>query len=151
MSVRELSDVKLAVLLAVGTALGSFSAALFDTLMPDADTQKQTDVQLVELAIGILAKPMNGDAVSTAPETALRTWAVKTINHVADITFDDEAKDALIDGRTGFDTEIFKALKGSSSTFERSDVIMEPYIVLPAPSELDWEGILKKPSEDDRR
>ena len=144
MSVREISDVKLAVMLAIGTALGSGGVALLDTFVLDAGTQKQTDVQLVELAIGILAKPLNNDTATAAPDTALRTWAVSTINYVADIQFDDEAKNALIDGSSGFDAAAISRIKkdlfglGPTTAWPEpglSNVIREPYVVVPLPYE----------------
>ena len=57
-SLREISDLHLAVIVAGATLLGGVLTSFTNAFLIDAGTEKQTDVQLVELAIGILGEPI---------------------------------------------------------------------------------------------
>ncbi|MCE8000864.1 MAG: hypothetical protein HEP70_18585 [Rhodobiaceae bacterium] len=90
--VRELSDIKLALLLAAATCLGGFGATFLDHVMLDASTSRETDVQIVQLAIGVLSEELDqSDEANIAKDRALRTWAVDTLNAVADVKLPEEA------------------------------------------------------------
>lgn len=114
----RVSDLSLALWIAVATLLGGIGASLFDTFVLDANTERETNVQLIELAIGILGQPIEIDGAQdedspdmetlrsrisrvspNSPQTALRTWAVDTINASAEVKFGEEARAVLIDGR----------------------------------------------------
>lgn len=114
----RVSDLSLALWIAVATLLGGIGASLFDTFVLDANTERETNVQLIELAIGILGQPIETDesldedsndmetlysrlsrVSPESPQAVLRTWAVDTINASADVKFDEVARAVLIDGR----------------------------------------------------
>jgi hypothetical protein len=107
MKLPELSERHLAVIVAGATFIGGLTSALISTVWLDAGTERQTDVQLVQLAIGILSDPLvapTGGAVGVAltSQTALRTWAVDIINQSAEVKFDEEAKHLLVNGDASF-------------------------------------------------
>ncbi len=105
---RQDNAIGLALLLAVATFIGNVSATFINKWASDADTKLETNVQLIELAIGILSEPLpdpiplkaasGGTAMNKERDKALRTWAVDTINASAEIKFDGDARDHLIDG-----------------------------------------------------
>ncbi len=102
---RQISDIKLALMLAVATCLGGFGATLLDNVMLDASTARETDVQIVELAIGVLSEKLDqSDEANTAKDKALRIWAVDTLNTAARVKLPNEARAALIDGSSAFDS-----------------------------------------------
>ncbi|MFT7865614.1 hypothetical protein, partial [Salmonella enterica] len=57
----RVSDLSLALWIAVATLLGGIGASLFDTFVLDANTERETNVQLIELAIGIRGQPIETD------------------------------------------------------------------------------------------
>ena len=58
MKVGDVSELHLAALIALATAFGGVISTGAEWLFIDADTERQTDVQLVGLAIGILSEPI---------------------------------------------------------------------------------------------
>ncbi len=99
MKLGELSEWRLAAVIAVATLVGGFASSVIDKGFIDAGTEKQTDVQLVQLAIGLLSERNEEIKIGAdTPETVLRKWAVDTINSVADVKFDERAKTLLVDG-----------------------------------------------------
>lgn len=99
-SLREISDLHLAVIVAGATLLGGVLTSFTNAFLIDAGTEKQTDVQLVELAIGILGEPIP-EGISKeadAANTILRGWAVDTINATAPVRLGREARDYLVQG-----------------------------------------------------
>lgn len=92
------------------TLLASIVGGGLNKLLFDANTKLETNVQLIELAIGILSEPLpESNALKTAGSAAgtnekrsqaLRTWAVDTINASAEIKFTEEAGQQLIEGTT---------------------------------------------------
>lgn len=99
MKLGELSEWRLAGVIAVATLVGGFTSSVLDKVFIDAGTEKQTDVQLVQLAIGLLSERNDEVKIGVdTPETVLREWAVDTINSVADVKFDERAKTLLVDG-----------------------------------------------------
>lgn len=99
---------KIAMWVAGATFLASIVGGGLNKVLFDANTKLETNVQLIELAIGILSEPLpEPNALKTAggaAETnekrsqALRTWAVDTINASAEIKFTEEAGQQLIEG-----------------------------------------------------
>jgi hypothetical protein len=106
MSVFDMPAARLALVIAVSTALGGVLAALIDNFLLDANVEHQANVQLVELAIGILSEPVepsvDGLSFSDTPEAVLRGWAVDTLNAVALVQFDEAARELLVTGRVQF-------------------------------------------------
>lgn len=107
MKLSELSELHLAAVVAIATFLGGVGSAMINTFWTDAGTERQTAVQLVQLAIGILSEPIAASAkraVGPAPtsQTVLRTWAVDIINQSAEVKFDEEAKHLLVNGYASF-------------------------------------------------
>lgn len=105
------NTVGLALLLAVATCAGSVGATYVNKWILGADTKLETNVQLIELAIGILSAPLpevgpfmksglGEDERGMTRDKALRIWAVDTINASAEIKFNDVARSQLIDGTT---------------------------------------------------
>lgn len=95
------------VALAVGAAtllaalIGTVGGGVINKVFFDANTRLETNVQLIELAIGILTAPSPEASFSKDGATrdiALRTWAVDTINTAAEVKFDGAARSQLIDG-----------------------------------------------------
>lgn len=99
MKLGEVSELHLAAIIALATAFGGVLSTGAEWLFVDAGTEKQTDVQMVQLAIGILSEPSEA---SQPADRALRAWAVETINTVAEIKFDANAQSQLIDGTIEF-------------------------------------------------
>lgn len=118
MKLSELSELHLAAVVASATFLGGIGSTMISTFWTDAGTERQTAVQLVQLAIGILSEPIvvaTGGAVdpNSTSQTALRTWAVDIINQSAEVKFDAEAKHLLVNGDARFpltDLKAFDAL-----------------------------------------
>lgn len=107
MKLSELSELHLAAIVAGATFLGGVGSTIISTFWSDAGTERQTAVQLVQLAIGILSEPINaptGRAVDLGltSQAALRTWAVDIINQSAEVKFDAEAKHLLVNGDAAF-------------------------------------------------
>lgn len=94
MKLGDLSELHLAAIVAGATALGGILSSAAEWALIDAGTERQTDVQLVQLAIGILSEA-NPDGQG-AP--TLRAWAVETINAVAEVKFDEDAQRQLVEG-----------------------------------------------------
>ena len=102
MHVNDGSGWALAAIIAVATAFGGFLSAAAGSYLLSANTQRETNVQLIQLAIGILSEPLPKDEDINAPQNeqiALRLWAVETINHSADIKLDDAASRLLVSGQ----------------------------------------------------
>lgn len=101
----ELKELQLALLLAGATCIGVFGGALLDNVMLDASTSRETDVQIVQLAIGVLSKEIDQtDEANSNKDRALRTWAVDSLNAVSKVKLVGEARTALIDGNSSFDS-----------------------------------------------
>jgi hypothetical protein len=102
----DLPATRLALLIAIATAFGGVLAAFIDNLFLDANVEHQANVQLVELAIGILSEPVESDEDGVqfvdSPEAVLRGWAVDTLNEVALVQFDAAARELLVNGRVHF-------------------------------------------------
>ena len=112
--IGEKSELTLALLLAGATLLGVVISPLLGTLLVGADTERETNTQLVQLAIGILSEPLDpeevafsaymtgasedGDHRAYTASQVLRGWAVDTINEVAPIKFADETRSLLLRG-----------------------------------------------------
>lgn len=98
MKLSTLSEKQLAAVVAGAGLIGGVVSSLIGVFLVDARTDRQTDVQLVQLAVGVLSQPLpEGPGVET-PETALREWAVDTINAAAEVKFDEEARALLVSG-----------------------------------------------------
>lgn len=84
---RRISDLHLAAIVAISAVFGGVLTSVANSFLIDAGTEKQTDVQLVELAIGILGQPIPEGATkeADAANTILRGWAVDTINAAAPV------------------------------------------------------------------
>ena len=95
MKTGEISELSLAAVIAGATLLGGVLSSAASALWIDANTEQETNVQLMQLAIGILSEPSGGEE---AANVTLRAWAVATINAVAEVKFDDEAQRQLVDG-----------------------------------------------------
>ncbi|WP_374384506.1 hypothetical protein [Paracoccus yeei] len=107
MKAGDLSELHLAAIISIATLLGGLGSSLLSALWIDAGTQRETDVQMVQLAIGILSQPLpehkgSGNLrsinVSRTGQMVLREWAVDIINAASDVKFDRTARDLLIDG-----------------------------------------------------
>lgn len=135
MRIFELSELRLAALIAIATVVGGGLSAVVEAYWIDAGTERETDVQLVKLAIGILSEPVikQDTEISLFPiipipvdvhvpkptsQHALREWAVDTINEVAEVKFGDEAKKLLVNGEVGFFSGIAYSLSGSRQEWE---------------------------------
>lgn len=99
MRLFEVSELRLALLVAGATFLGGFGSSVLGVIAVDAGTEKQTNVQLVKLAIGILSEKESEVDVRNA---SLRAWAVDTINSVSEVKFGEDARRELINGNLGF-------------------------------------------------
>jgi len=116
MKTGEISEIHLAAVIAGATLLGGVLSSTFDAFLIDASTSRETDVQLVELAIGILSEPSPSEQ---AGEPTLRKWAVETINPVAEVKFDEEAKRQLVDGTVELPLSFIKALSPVSALMDK--------------------------------
>lgn len=85
--------------IAVSAVVG-LVAALVGSFLVDANTEKTTNVQLIQVAIGILSK--DSDAGYSTEQKVLRAWAVDTINSSAKVKFDSRSKQLLVDGKAAF-------------------------------------------------
>lgn len=104
MKLSNFSEVQLAFIVAGATFLGGISSSFLGVFWVDAGTDRQTDVQLVQVAISILSST---EATETnSPEKVLRTWAVDTINSAADVQLNDEARELLISGKVSLVSDI---------------------------------------------
>ena len=144
----------LAAIIAVSTALGGFVSAAAGSYLLSANTQRETNVQLIQLAIGILSEPLPKDEDSDAPQneqTALRLWAVETINHSADIKLDDAATRLLVNGQASLpisgglsDNAVRKWLELRSLGIKSDD----PFLIMPndpdAPAIPNWYAPLEE-------
>ncbi|MCA1288624.1 hypothetical protein, partial [Salipiger bermudensis] len=95
MKINNISEIHLAAIIALATFLGGFISSIVGVFLVDAGTDKQTDVQLVQLAVGILSESPTD---MQPAKVELRRWAVDTINYAAEVKFDEEASDLLING-----------------------------------------------------
>ena len=111
MKAGDLSELHLAAIISIATLLGGLGSSLLSTLWIDAGTQRETDVQMVQLAIGILSQPLpehkdsdnlRSITVSRTSQMVLREWAVDTINTASDVKFDRDARESLINGELKF-------------------------------------------------
>lgn len=102
MKITEVSVVIFGFVITVATAAGLIISAILNAIFLSPDIKRQTDVQLVELAIGILGKPPEENQSyfkqSQNAQTALRTWAVDVINNTSVVQFDEDAKILLVRG-----------------------------------------------------
>jgi hypothetical protein len=94
----EISELHLAALIAAATAMGGVLSSAADAFWSDASTDKATNVQLVQLAIGILSDEDDGQMQDRSRNRELRSWAVQTINAAAEVKFDEDAQKLLIEG-----------------------------------------------------
>lgn len=142
MKLTELSEFHLAAIVAGATFLGGVGSATINTFWSDAGTERQTNVQLVQLAIGILSEPIvegtgwkSGDGKTS--QTALRTWAVDVINQTAEVRFDDDAKNLLVNGDAifpiGYSSESYKNLFEQIRNMKAPVVEVNPIIIEPTP------------------
>ena len=111
----------LAGIISVATLLSTAVTVFFNTFILDAKTENQGNIQLVELAIGILSAPLETENLelernpltdlATGPyspvlskveratgQMALRQWAVDTINQTAQVKLDRTAENLLVTG-----------------------------------------------------
>lgn len=134
MNTNDRSGWTLAVIIAVSTALGGFLSTAAGSYLLSANTQRETNVQLIQLAIGILSEPLPKDEDINAPQNeqiALRLWAVETINHSADIKLDDAASRLLVNGQANLpisqglsDSAVRKLLELRSLGISPSDPVL---------------------------
>lgn len=117
MQVNDPSGWILAAIIAGATAAGGLLSTAAGSFMTSANTERETNVELIQLAIGILSEPLpmsKAGATEDNEQTALRSWAVETINHSADIKLDEDASKLLINGQAnlpmagGFTDEVVK-------------------------------------------
>lgn len=94
---------------AVGALVVAAMTVFASTFFVDANTERQTDVQMIELALGIL---QSDDFENQHTAQIMRNWAVTTINSAARVKFDDAVARALIDG--GFPDDVFLSARRSS-------------------------------------
>lgn len=98
----NISDIKLAAIIAIATAVGGALVPIAGSIFTDAGTARQANVQLIQLAIGILSEPLSDGAEDKSEipseKTALRQWAVDTINNSAEIKFDKNSINSLVNG-----------------------------------------------------
>lgn len=109
MKLSDFSELHLVAVVAFATFLGGIGSSLLGVFLVDAGTNRQTDVQLVEVAIGILSS--TEPRQSNSPDTVLRAWAVDTINSAAEVKLDGEARQLLISG------EVFLSATKKSLSF----------------------------------
>lgn len=84
------NEIKLGLIACVSAILGSAIGAFANSLFIDAGTKRETNVQMIELAIGILNREVTDEI------RPLRSWAVELLDEVSPVKLDDEAKDILI-------------------------------------------------------
>lgn len=109
MKVPEIGELHLAAIIGVATLLGGLSSAWLSAKLIDVNVARETDVELVQLAISVLTKPREDAGMAPAgtgltSERVLRRWAVDTINAAADdeVKFDAEAQELLVNGDVYF-------------------------------------------------
>ncbi|WP_282603829.1 hypothetical protein [Paracoccus sp. PARArs4] len=96
--------IDVAVSVAVAVFLAQLAGSAIERRALNSATEHQTNVQLIELAIGILSKPVDDGEdpyqlkLEDPSERALRSWAVKVINEASSVKFDQEAQTLLISG-----------------------------------------------------
>lgn len=127
MKLSDITEIHLVAVIAGATFLGGIGSSLLGTLLVGADTERQTDVQIVQVAIGILSD--TDPTGSTSPESVLRAWAVDTINSASDVKLDSQARDLLISGEAGFpaiDKNILESfLRGIDKDMEDIEEMIE--------------------------
>lgn len=97
------SDIKLAAVVALATAFGAVAVPVITTWLPTADSTKETQVKLVEIAVSVLAGKRNEQQEVFDPdEQALRKWAVDVINRASSVQIVEPAKSALVQGTATF-------------------------------------------------
>lgn len=122
MKLVEIGELHLAAIIAIATLAGGLATSLADSWLIDADVDRQTDVELVQLAISVLTKPREDAGMTPAgtgltSERVLRRWAVDTINAAADdeVQFDAEAQELLVNGDVYF-SDFSKAYRSGDWT-----------------------------------
>jgi len=142
MKLSELSEFHLAAIVAGATFLGGVGSAMINTFWTDAGTERQTNVQLVQLAIGILSEPIAEGSgwkagAGQTSQTALRTWAVDVINQTAEVRFDNDAKNLLVNGEAIFpitySSESYRKLYEAINSLKAPIVEVNPIIIEPTP------------------
>lgn len=98
--VSKNSEIKLALVGGGCAVIASTITAFFSSYFLDADTKQTTNVQLIQVAIGLLSKEQKTENLPS--DKVIRKWAVDTINATAIVKFDDEAAKLLIDGKAQF-------------------------------------------------
>jgi ribosomal protein L31E len=122
--IGEIPGLTLAILLAVFTFLGSFSGVALNKFLPDASDRRETGVELVSLAIGILTESGAANAKNDKAVLALRKWAVDTISVYSRVQISPELKEALgsrlIDGQSQKMTVAASAMADRKTFGQRS-------------------------------
>lgn len=117
-------------LITFSTAVGLIISAILNATLLSPNIKRQTDVQLVELAIGILGKPTEENKPylnqSQNAQTALRTWAVEVINNTSVVKFDEDAIILLVKGEASLpNIEEFRSQLFSRKLQDFSEAIDE--------------------------
>lgn len=112
----------LGVLITLAVISGQFLGSMAERYFLSSDTKHEADVKLIELAIGILGKPLDDHASSTmhsidTSQGALRSWAVEVINEASSVKFDNEAKMLLVTGSVSLPNWF------ETNTFEKKELI----------------------------
>jgi hypothetical protein len=81
---------------AVIAMISAVGGGVASSVFLSADVERATDVQMVELAVGLLTAQSDGDL--SEDDRVLREWAVDTLNETAAIKFDERARIVLING-----------------------------------------------------
>ena len=85
------------------TGLFILATAVAAIMWPDANVERQTDIQFVTIAIGIL-----GEEVTDLPkQKPLREWAIGIINEHSKVEIDAAARQALLEDAWPF--KVYKA------------------------------------------
>ena len=94
-----LSEVKLAVILVVATFAGGFAERMVSSWMTDANVERETAVQMTNLAIAILNEEIEGSPIAvTDPKAIMRNWAFDTLNNVAAVKLPEEVRTEIVSG-----------------------------------------------------
>lgn len=98
----EISDLKLAAIVAAATVLGSGFERGLSSLFADANTSATVEAEMVSLAIGILSQLPETPHPANSAEAIIRDWAFEVLNSSANVTLPEEGRLAIVTGVTSF-------------------------------------------------
>ncbi|MEP4195945.1 MAG: hypothetical protein ABJL99_09955 [Aliishimia sp.] len=121
----EISDLKLAAIVAAATIFGGGLERGLSSLVADANTSATVEAEMVSLAIGLLSETPETPHAANSAEAVLRNWAFEILNSSAKVAMPEEGRVAIVTGVTSFgitngDKEALLRLQARESAYDQA-------------------------------